>query len=67
MKRNIKTTKICAFCKNWFDPACSAVNPVTPVSGWWEVDNTVKKLCLKRNGVMRRSDNYCGDFEKKSF
>ncbi|MCD8090151.1 MAG: hypothetical protein LUD81_05925 [Clostridiales bacterium] len=66
MKRNMKTAKICAFCKHWFDPACSAIKPVSPVSGLWEVDGTMKKACLKRNGIERKADFSCSNFEKKS-
>ncbi|MCD7855082.1 MAG: hypothetical protein LUG66_05660 [Clostridiales bacterium] len=66
MRRNINSSKICAFCKHWFDPACTAIQPVAPRSGLWEVDANIKKQCLKRNGIEKKADFRCGDFERKS-
>lgn len=47
---NIKTTKKCAFCKNWYDPTNSAIAPKSPVIGLWEIKDTNQKcMCLKKN------------------
>ena len=28
---NVRNSKICAFCKNWYDPSNSHLNPVNTV------------------------------------
>ena len=65
MKRaNLKTQKFCAFCKNWYDPANSHINPVTPKFSIWEFDPTVKSLCRKRNHDTR-SNEKCSFYDCK--
>ena len=34
---NIKYTKKCALCKNWYDPTNSAISPETPAIGLWKI------------------------------
>ena len=41
---NTKHTKICAFCQNWFDPACSAISPKS--GDFFAVDEKMKKKCM---------------------
>ena len=37
-----KHTRLCAFCKNWYDPTNSAIEPTSsPVS--WKVKDTMQK------------------------
>ena len=62
---NAKKTKKCAICKNWYDPTNSAITPVSPGSGLWEVkDIKEKKKCLVRN-IDTTSTMYCNRFESK--
>ncbi len=48
---NPKHNRICAFCRHWYDPANSCIQPQTPIR--WLYDRTAKKLCLKRNVPMQ--------------
>ena len=57
-------TKICAFCKHWFDPTCSAIEPVRPSIGLWHYDNTAVKRC-GMDGMLHKSFGSCRNFENK--
>lgn len=46
---NIKHERKCAFCKYWYDPMNSAINPKNTVAGFWEYDEKIKNKCLKSN------------------
>lgn len=61
---NVKSTKICAFCKYWYDPANSAIQPKNTVAGFWEYDNNAINKCLKTNSN-RMAWTSCGKFECK--
>jgi hypothetical protein len=61
---NIKTTKKCAFCKYWYDPANTAIRPRNAERGLWEFDPDVKKICEKKR-YERPSDSFCGKYECK--
>lgn len=45
---NLKTAKRCAFCKYWYDPTNSAIEPKNPRSNTWKFDDHCKKMCLKK-------------------
>ena len=47
---NIKRNRKCAFCKYWYDPTNSAIEPVTPQYGVWKYNKNMKSKCLKRSG-----------------
>lgn len=50
---NVKSTRKCAFCKYWYDPANSGIAPKSPTIGLWEIKNVNQKnLCTKRNMQM---------------
>ena len=34
----IKSSRFCALCKHWYDPANSHLRPVVPMIGQWEID-----------------------------
>ena len=63
---NIKHTKKCAFCKNWYDPTNSAITPKSPIIGLWEIhDINQKCLCMKRN-IQMPANAFCSSgFEGK--
>ena len=61
---NIKTTKKCAFCKYWYDPTNSAINPKSPKNNLWEYDEKAKCMCLQRNYDMS-ADTSCGEYKLK--
>lgn len=46
---NIKSTKKCAFCKHWYDPTNSAIEPKAPNINLWRFDEKKRCKCLKRN------------------
>ena len=59
-----KMMKKCAFCKHWYDPTNSAINPKMPNMGIWEYDGNARKKCLIRN-VEQKGGEFCGRFELK--
>lgn len=61
---NVKYTRICAFCKNWYDPANAAISPVSPSAGVWEYDRGASNMCLKTN-LKKQSIASCSKFELK--
>jgi hypothetical protein len=61
----IKSSRFCALCKHWYDPANSHLRPVVPMIGQWEIDRGVKCPCMARNGIMTDSESICPKFEKK--
>lgn len=63
-RANLKTQKFCAFCKHWYDPTNSHINPVTPKFDLWEFDPNAKCLCMKRN-YEKKGGERCGFYERK--
>lgn len=61
---NVKSTRICAFCKHWYDPTNSAVEPQNTVAGFWKYDPNVREKCLKTN-LERAAWTSCGQYECK--
>ena len=61
---NVKSVKMCAFCKYWYDPTNSAISPRAPQIGMWEYDNTCRKKCLIKNFDMNAS-SFCSKYECK--
>lgn len=59
-----KNSRICALCKNWYDPTNSAIEPVDPVQGIWKFESQAKKKCLLTNGI-RPGFAQCDRFESK--
>lgn len=63
---NIKYSKKCAFCKNWFDPTCSAIEAESPVIGLWKIKDINQKCkCLKKNIPMPANAFCSSDFKSK--
>lgn len=58
---NTKSTRICAFCQNWYDPANSAIVPKQPQAGFWEYDCDATRKCVKY-GFEKKAWTSCGDF-----
>ena len=66
MNVNVKLSKKCALCKYWYDPTNSAITPVNPKIGIWEINDTDKKSkCLKTNLNMRAGSLCTKYFECK--
>lgn len=61
-EKNISIKK-CAFCKNWYDPANSAIEPQKG-PGMWKCDTTVKNKCRVKN-VQTVAMHTCSKFECK--
>ena len=59
---NINGTRICAFCKYWWDPACKYIMPY--INAQWYYDNTAKCRCIKRN-VDMPAHGSCGYYRCK--
>lgn len=63
---NVKNMKKCAFCKNWFDPTCSAIAPESPAIGLWKIKDINQRCkCLKKNIDMPANAFCSNDFESK--
>lgn len=56
--------KKCAFCKHWYDPTNSAINPKVPNIGIWQYDGDVRKKCLLKN-IDQKGGAFCSKFEIK--
>jgi len=56
---------ICGFCKHWYDPSNSALQPKSPAIGLWDVETTKKNKCLKNNMIKNSTDATCNKFENK--
>lgn len=62
---NVKTTKKCAFCKNWYDPTNSAIEPRNPKINLWKIkDTNQKSTCMKKNLKMY-ANSFCSNYECK--
>ncbi len=61
---NAKRNKMCAFCKYWYDPCNSCIQPKAPNIGVWWYDYKAKKMCTKK-GVERQARSSCRDYECK--
>lgn len=59
---NIRNTRVCAFCKNWYDPANSAIQPYH--GDFFKYDSIAQKRCLKKK-LDTKSWTSCGNFECK--
>ena len=63
---NVKYTKKCAFCKNWYDPTNSVIAPKSPAIGMWEIkDINHKCMCMVKN-IPMPAGGFCNrDYESK--
>lgn len=61
---NYKTSGRCAFCKHWYDPTNSAIEPTRPQAGYWKFERDVKCKCLK-TGFVKASQATCHSYECK--
>ncbi len=63
---NVKnSSKICAFCKYWYDPTNSVISPKEPRLGIWNYDANATNVCTKRGGQHRACIPGCPDYECK--
>lgn len=64
---NLKTLadRRCAFCKNWYDPTNSHIQPHIPHMGQWKYDRSAREKCLLKKGSPMASFNTCPKFESK--
>ena len=46
-----KHTRLCAFCKNWYDPTNSAIEPTSSPVSWKIKDTMQKNVCLAKNNL----------------
>lgn len=49
MTINIKSGKVCAFCRYWYDPTNSFIEPVNTRTNTWKFERDVKCKCMKSN------------------
>ncbi|MBQ7516620.1 MAG: hypothetical protein IJS96_10085 [Schwartzia sp.] len=62
---NVKhPSRLCAFCRYWYDPANAAIRPKSVVGGFWEYDDTVWNIC-QRTGQKMRSGMSCKGYQCK--
>lgn len=61
---NIKTNKLCAFCKYWYDPTNQYIQPANLPCNIWKYETNAKCLCTKKNYPMGAGSN-CSQYECK--
>lgn len=61
---NVKVNKMCAFCKYWYDPANSTIEPKSPSIGLWKYDSKAKRKC-SMNGLDMPARASCKKYECK--
>lgn len=61
-RANNITSKKCAFCKNWYDPANSAIKPCGTIT--WEYDMEMKCMCRVKK-VLKRDFNRVPNLNQK--
>lgn len=61
---NLNVSKMCAFCKHWYDPTNECIAPKAPTIKVWSYDNTAIRQCTKR-GIRTRSNSSCNKYEGK--
>lgn len=58
-----KKNKYCAFCKHWYDPTNSAINPLFG-KDLYTIDSNSDKKCVKRN-LITPALSICRHYETK--
>lgn len=62
---NITQIHYCAFCKYWYDPTNSTIEPKNGAGHLWLFDTDRKEQCMKRFATKKRSWDTCKMFECK--
>ena len=63
---NCKYIKKCAFCKYWYDPTNSAINPKSPAIGMWEIRDVNQKCLCTRKNLQMPANAFCSqDYQCK--
>lgn len=55
----------CAFCKYYYDPTNSVIDPKSGQKGIWEYEFNVQKPCLAKSNRNTPSNGFCSKFECK--
>ena len=61
---SLRVNKMCAFCKHWYDPTNSAIEPKAPQLGIWQYDEKAVKKCLLK-GLNTPARQSCKKYECK--
>lgn len=62
-----KHTRLCAFCKNWYDPTNSAIEPTSSPVSWKVKDTMQKNVCLAKNNFKTSAGAGCPKYECKLY
>lgn len=54
--------KFCAFCKYWYDPMNTAIEPKCPQIGLWEFNGQAENKCLKCGANKKGRTPGCGNY-----
>ena len=64
MAVNVKQCHKCAFCKHWYDPTNSHIQPKSPRINLWQYDHRATSYCdVKRVDI--KADLFCSKYECK--
>lgn len=64
MMANVTQCHKCAFCKHWYDPANSHIQPKSPRINLWLYDHQAKSYCdVKR--IEMKGGQFCSEYECK--
>lgn len=61
---NIKRSRLCAFCKHWYDPANLAIRPQNTVAGAWLYEDSVWNICQLYNAKKKSRYGLCEIYVK---
>ena len=61
---NVKLCHKCAFCKHWYDPTNSHIQPKSPRINLWQYDHRATSYCdVKKIDI--KADLFCSRYECK--
>lgn len=64
MSVNVKLCHKCAFCKHWYDPTNSHIQPKSPRINLWQYDHRATSYCdVKKIDI--KADLFCSKYECK--
>lgn len=63
-KTSPRSSNFCAFCKYWYDPTNSAIEPMPGNTTVWKFDKSANNKCSKLS-LMRKGHMGCGKYECK--
>lgn len=64
-KKGSIAMKKCAFCRYYYDPTNTVINPKRGMPNCWEYETAKESICTARNNRKTWSQNVCSKYECK--